>query len=239
MHFVNYAHRGASEYAPENTLAAFYLGLEMGADGIETDIQRTRDGVLVLFHDQTMQRILGLETSVKDHTYHELLAYDFGKYKGLSRYTSERIVRFEDFLHYFGEKNLSFALEIKQEGVESDALAMVHRFGIADKVTFTSFIWDSLVKIRELDPHIAIGFLTESITPQTLELLDAYGMRQICPRVGKICDNDLRLARERGFSVRGWGIANTELMREAIRQKLDGITVNFPDLLTQALTEGV
>ena len=50
---INYAHRGASEYAPENTLSSFYLGLLQGANGIETDIQRTKDGVLVLFHDDT------------------------------------------------------------------------------------------------------------------------------------------------------------------------------------------
>ena len=56
---INYAHRGASQYYPENTLYAFYAGLHMGADGIETDIQRTLDGVPVLFHDRTLERILG------------------------------------------------------------------------------------------------------------------------------------------------------------------------------------
>ena len=57
--FVNYAHRGASEYAPENTMSSFYLGVEMKADGIETDVRRTNDGVLVLFHDTTLQRVMG------------------------------------------------------------------------------------------------------------------------------------------------------------------------------------
>lgn len=54
---INYAHRGASEYAPENTLSSFYLGLLQGANGIETDVQRTKDGVLVLFHDPTIDRV--------------------------------------------------------------------------------------------------------------------------------------------------------------------------------------
>ena len=52
--FTVYAHRGASEYAPENTLSSFYMGLSMGANGIETDVQRTKDGVAVLFHDYTL-----------------------------------------------------------------------------------------------------------------------------------------------------------------------------------------
>ncbi|MBS1484153.1 MAG: glycerophosphodiester phosphodiesterase, partial [Clostridium sp.] len=62
--FINYAHRGASAYAPENTLSAFYLGLEMGANGIETDIRRTKDGQLVLFHDATLEQAAGLQGGV-------------------------------------------------------------------------------------------------------------------------------------------------------------------------------
>ena len=50
--FINYAHRGASQYFPENTLSAFYAGIAMGANGIETDIRKTKDNVLVLFHDK-------------------------------------------------------------------------------------------------------------------------------------------------------------------------------------------
>ena len=54
---INYAHRGGSDYAPENTLSSFYLGLLQGANGIETDVQKTRDGVLILFHDSTLDRV--------------------------------------------------------------------------------------------------------------------------------------------------------------------------------------
>lgn len=64
--FISYAHRGASEYAPENTMSSFYLGLEQGANGIETDVRRTKDGVLVLFHDQTLKRVIGETGRVAD-----------------------------------------------------------------------------------------------------------------------------------------------------------------------------
>ena len=79
---INYAHRGASEYFPENTLRSFYAGLEMCADGIETDIQRTKDGVLVLHHDDTLKRLVGIDARVCDFTYDELLGMDFGAFKG-------------------------------------------------------------------------------------------------------------------------------------------------------------
>ena len=77
--FINYAHRGASEYYPENTALSFRKGLEMGANGIETDVQKTKDGVVVLFHDDTLNRVTGKSGSIADYTYSELLEFDVVK----------------------------------------------------------------------------------------------------------------------------------------------------------------
>jgi glycerophosphoryl diester phosphodiesterase len=236
MACINYAHRGASTYAPENTLAAFYLGLEMGADGIETDIQRTSDGVLVLFHDDDMMRICGLSKSISDYSYQELMRIDFGAYKKVRRYMSERIVTLEEFLLRFGGKQLTFALEIKQLGVEKESLEIVNRTGTRSKVVFTSFMWESLVALRALDKEIALGFLTSSgILDEELDMLEAHGIRQICPSIDKIEQVDVEKAHSRGFSVRTWKIMDVERMRKAIDIGTDGMTVNFPDQLTSAL----
>ena len=69
---INFAHRGASEYAPENTLSSFYLGLMQGANGIETDVQKTKDGVPILFHDETLDRVSNATGKICDFTYEEL-----------------------------------------------------------------------------------------------------------------------------------------------------------------------
>lgn len=236
MPVINYAHRGASEYYPENTLWAFYEGLHMQADGIETDIQSTKDGVLVLHHDDTLQRVAGRNGRICDHTYAELLQMDFGAFLG-ERFIGETIVTLEEFLVHFGGKKLSFSLEIKQFGVEAQALALVNAYHCREKVIFTSFLWDSLVVLRKLDPKIAIGYLTEKITPEALDLLEAHHMGQICPRVNTVQKSDMSMARERGFSVRFWGIQNEESMRLALALGGDGMTVNFPDKLTAALKE--
>ena len=79
---INFAHRGASQYAPENTMAAFNLGVKMGADGIETDVQETSDGKLVLFHDSSLKRTLSIDGSIRDYTWRELSKFDAGIYKG-------------------------------------------------------------------------------------------------------------------------------------------------------------
>jgi len=231
---VNYAHRGASEYFPENTLRSFYAGLEMRADGIETDIQRTKDGVLVLHHDDTLGRVAGVEGRVCDYTYAELLDMDFGRFKG-ERFAGEKIVTLDEFLRHFGAKELTFALEIKQAGVEADVLACIERHGCRDKVIITSFKWESIAEVRRLDASIRIGFLTGAITPEVLDRLEAHRMQQICPKAANVTEADMALARGRGFSVRFWGIGSDELMHRAISLGGDGMTVNFPDRLTAAL----
>ena len=173
---INYAHRGASEYFPENTLRSFYAGLEMCADGIETDIQRTKDGVLVLHHDDTLKRLVGIDARVCDFTYDELLGMDFGAFKG-EKFAGERIVTLDEFLRHFGAKNLTLALEIKQSGVEADVLACIEEHGCREKVIITSFKWESIAEVRRLDAAIRIGFLTGAITAETLDLLSAHGMQ--------------------------------------------------------------
>ena len=234
MSIINYAHRGASTYYPENTLRAFYAGLDMGADGIETDIQRTKDGVLVLFHDDSMERVTGLKKCIADFTYEELLDIDFGVHMG-EKFRGERIVRLDTFLTQFGRRGLTLALEIKRYGIEADCLKLVNSLRCREDVIFTSFMWESLVALRQLDADIRIGFLTPEINEETLDMLEENHIQQICPIISKATPEGMALAAQRGISVRFWGVADTELMWKAIRLGGDGMTINFPDKLALAL----
>lgn len=234
MPVINYAHRGASEYYPENTLWSFYAGLEMRADGIETDIQRTSDGVLVLHHDDTLERVACEKGRIMERTYAQLLEMDFGAFKG-ERFKGERVVTLDTFLNHFGRKNLELALEIKQYGVEQQTLACIAAHGCRERVTLTSFLWESLEAVRALDADIAVGYLTGSITLETLERLQRHSIRQICPRVDLVDEAAMALARGMGFSVRFWGVKDEALMHRALALNGDGMTVNFPDKLTAAL----
>ncbi len=234
MSIINYAHRGASTYYPENTLRSFYAGLEMGADGMETDIQRSKDGVLVLHHDDTLERIAGMCGAVSDYTYAELLEMDFGRFKG-EKFVGERIVRLDTFLTHFGRRGLTLALEIKQSGIEQDCLDCVNALKCRGDVIFTSFMWESVCAMRKLDSSIRLGYLTREINAETLALLQAHDIRQICPQLSRVTKQSMELAVKQGFSVRFWGVTNTELMQTAIALGGDGMTVNFPDKLARAL----
>lgn len=234
MACINYAHRGASTYAPENTLAAFYMAIEMGADGIETDIQRTRDGVLVLHHDDKLARVAGAKGGIRDYTYRQLLEMDMGSFLG-EKYVGEKIVTLEEFLIHFGAKPLEVALEIKHPGIEAEAIQMAHLYTQRHRIIFTSFCWESVMALRHADASIRLGYLTGAIDEAALAKLLPLHIQQICPRADLLDEAGMKLARLHGVQVRAWGVRSEELMHHALRMGVDGMTVNFPDKLTAAL----
>ena len=228
---INYAHRGASAYAPENTFAAFDLGLAMGANGIETDIQRTRDGTLVLYHDDTLQRLLGVSGSIADRMWDELRGFDLGQG---TAYSGEKIPLLSEFLERFGEKPIHLALELKQPGIEADVLRMLQQYRRADERTvITSFHWQSICCFHELAPSIQTGFLTDRMDDDILQGMKNIGISQFCPRADTLSQGWVHKIRSLGFTIRPWGVATPELMKAMVRLGVDGMTVNFPDLLTK------
>ena len=147
---INYAHRGASEYAPENTLSSFYLGLLQGANGIETDVRKTKDGVLILFHDDTLDRVTDTVGRVEDFTWEELQKVKV--YGNCTTGFFDRIVTLREFLEAFSQYDIHFAIELKGAGVEAETLELAKEFGVMEKTTFTSFAFEYIQTIKELEP---------------------------------------------------------------------------------------
>ena len=229
-HFVNYAHRGASEYLPENTLLAFYTGIYMGASGIETDIQKTKDGVLVLFHDDTLTRVTGQKGSIHDYTFAELQQFDVEK-NGFT----DKIVSFEDFLQHFSHRDITFAIELKGKGVEKDTADLLRKYGMENKAVVTSFQLEYLQTFRAYAPEFQIGYLTESTDSEVFSALNALGAEEFCPEAYLMTPELVDQWHREGFRVRAWGVYNEDLMRHAYACGADGMTVNFPDKLTAHL----
>ena len=226
---INFAHRGASEYAPENTLSAFYLGLLHGANGIETDVQKTKDGVLVLFHDDTLDRVSDTKGKLSDFTWEELKAVKvYGKAKNVFY---DRIVTLRAFLEHFAQYNIHFAIELKGADVEQGTLEIIKEFGILDRVTFTSFNIEYIKKIKELDSSARIGWLIGEINDDAINSIMQIGGDELAPKADWVTQAQIRMCRDVGLGVRAWGVANTDLMQAMCALGVDGMTVNFPDKL--------
>lgn len=230
---INYAHRGASEYAPENTLSSFYLGLLQGANGIETDVQKTKDGVPVLFHDDTLDRISNASGRLCEYTLAQLK--DVKIFGNCTTGFYDRIVTLSEFLEKFSKYDISFAIELKGENVEKETLELVKKFGIMYKTTFTSFKFEYIQKIKELDNSARIGWLVSSISDDTMRQLKNIHGEEIAPKADIITDKLVEQLRNDGFGVRAWGVSNVALMRKMCQCGVDGMTVNFPDRLYEYL----
>lgn len=230
---INYAHRGASEYAPENTLSSFYLGMLQGANGIETDVQRTKDGVLVLFHDDTLDRVSTGNGRLADHTFDELRELKI--YGNNTTGFYDRIVTLREFLERFAQYDINLAIELKGEGVEEETLSMIKEFGIMDKTTFTSFNFEYIKKIKEIDINARVGWLTRNPGDEEIERLLGISGEEMAPKAEYITEDMISKLRGLGFGVRAWGVSDVSIMKKMCKLKVDGMTVNFPDRLFQFL----
>lgn len=233
---INYAHRGASEYAPENTMAAFYLGLEMGADGIETDVRETADGVLVLFHDETLERLTGETLQIAELSYAELYARDLGSYKK-KFYENEKVVLLEDFLRYLSARKAALAIELKAAGIEKRVVDLIDQYGCEENTVITSFHFEYLVNIRTFNQEIKLGYLCKTPEENILDTLIRHGIMQYCPAVRLVTRELVEKAHAKGLNVRAYGIKSIEDMEKAIDCGVDGMTINFPDILAKVKKE--
>lgn len=235
--FINYAHRGASDYAPENTLAAFYLGLQMGANGIETDIQRTKDGILILFHDDSLDRITRQTGSVRDYTFQELSEILIYGNRG-QELRPDRIVTLDTFLFLFGHLDLTLALEFKNSMIEHEVLAMTKQYGVTDKCIFTSFVFDDLLRMRREDSCVSLGYLTGEVNDKLFNDMLHNNIQQLCVCAEIITPELVEQCHRQNLSVRAWGVRDVDVMKHVVECGVDGgMTVNFPDKLSELLKQ--
>lgn len=230
---IVYAHRGASEYAPENTLMSFYLGMLQGANGIETDVHFTKDGKLVLFHDDTVDRVTNGTGEVEKMTYAELSALDV--LHPADPAIVDKIPLFEDFLRLFSFRPITFAIELKSDGIEKEVISLLEKYKMREKTIITSFEYDYIRAVKQADAGYRVGWLIKEHTPETLRLLADIGAEQICPRATFVTPDYVRDMRGQGLDVRAWGVKDADLMINCCKSNVDGMTVNFPDRLISYL----
>ena len=227
-----YSHRGESSYAPENTMSAFYLADLVNSDGIETDIRKTKDDVLVLIHDKTVDRTSNYSGKVSDYTYKELLKMDFGR----DSYKGEKIVKLDDFLKYFSDKNKQIFLEIKEKGYEDDIVDLVNRYNNHD-ITIISFKYDVLEKIRKLSKTIKLGWLIYDVTSKIIEECKKIKLNDVLVTSAALNEKEVKLLHENGFNVVVWGVLNKNDIRRLYKMNVDKLIYNSGYIAKKVIKE--
>jgi glycerophosphoryl diester phosphodiesterase len=159
-----FAHRGASAYAPENTLASFRLAAELGADGIELDAKLSSDGVVVVMHDQTVDRTTNGQGSVSNLTADALHHLDAGSHFS-SEYKEETVPTLEEVFEMVGQK-VYINVEVTNYASPLDALPnkvaeLIRRFDLGDRVIISSFHPLNLTRFHWLMPSVPLALLAQ------------------------------------------------------------------------------
>ena len=229
------AHRGASSYAPENTLAAFDLALGMGARHIEFDVQSTLDGHIVVIHDDTVDRTTDGTGPVAGYTLAALRSLDAGPRFGVA-FAGSRIPLIEEVLErYRGRARLHVELKGRSSDLTQRTVDLIRRHGMAGEVTITSFQRMRLEETRDYAPELPTGWLVREMTDATITEARALGLTQLCPRADLVTPELVQRLHAEGFVVRAWGVGTEELMERVVNAGADGMTVNFPDKLVAFL----
>ncbi|KEF03376.1 MULTISPECIES: glycerophosphodiester phosphodiesterase family protein [Streptomyces] len=253
---VTVAHRGASAYAPENTLAAVDAAADLGFAWVENDVQRTKDGELVVLHDTSLARTTNVEQvfpgrapwNVADFTLAEIEKLDAGSWFG-PKFTGERVPTLEDYMDTVEDNDQNLLLEIKSPelypGIERQILKELREDGWLDRdhvkrrLVVQSFSADSVKKVHSLRPDIKTGFLG---TPAAAELPKyAAFADQINPQYKSIdagyvaSVHKVKGPHGRPLEVFTWTIDDAANAVKAAGQGVNGIISNKPDVVRNAL----
>ncbi len=229
-----WAHRGASGYAPENTLEAFALAHEMGADGIELDVQFTKDRQLVVIHDETIDRTSDGTGYVVNHTLEELKALLFNKLH--PEYTQATIPTLREVLELVKPTKMIINIELKTgvnfyEGIEEQVLKLVEEMEMQDRIIYSSFNHYSIMRIKQLCPTAKVGFLYCDGIYQPAEYAERYCIDALHPSLNNTQYPQLiEQCQDKGIKLHVWTVNDKNSMMKLCDAGVDAVITNFPDM---------
>ena len=234
------AHRGASGYAPENTLKAFALALEMGSKDFEFDVHQTRDGILVVHHDLDLGHTALRKDRIADLTYAELKKINVAKHFKMDA-AFQRVPRLEEVIDVIGTRAAWLNFEVKNDrniypGIEEKVLAFLKsKPGLFQKSVVSSFDHGTLKRFRERSPELKLAYLGHGLSAVLLlpalkkaRALGAVNFHMALKLAFKINVSRIKKA---GFRV---CVYTVNKKKDALRMKkigVDGIFTNYPDIL--------
>ncbi len=235
------AHRGVSSISPENTMIAFERAVEIGANAIETDVQMTKDGHLVLIHDERLNRTTNGKGWVKDFTLAEIKKLDAGSWFS-SIYASQTIPTLDELFTLIKPTNLWLNLEIKDgfilyPGIEEKIALKIKEYQLEDRVIISSFNHYSVVKIKELASELKTAILYMEGLYQPWTYAKQIGAMALHPSKELVFPEIIYGAHQVGMKVYPYTVNDKEEMKTLIRMGVDGLITNYPDRLLLLLKE--
>ena len=229
---ISVAHRGASSFAPENTLAAFQKGIDLGADFLECDVHMSKDGELIIIHDETVNRTTNGSGLVRDFTLEELKQLDAGT-RFHQDFAGESLITLNELLEQFYGK-VGILIELKNPsfniGIEEKVVELLEQYADLQSIVVQSFDVNSMKRIHELNSDVQIAVLMKtSILPISSKYLDELTSFAtfINFNIATVNKRVVEQIHQRGGKVLVWSKKDQRLIQKAIRYGVDGIITDF------------
>lgn len=230
-----WAHRGASAYAPENTIPAFRMAMEMGADGIELDVHLSSDGNLMVIHDSTVDRTSNGSGRVVDMTCQELKKLDFSY--GMAEYKDVRIPTLKEVYGLVKKSAMTVNVEVKCDevmypGIWDKLIRLEREMGMQGRIIYSSFNHYVLLKIRESDPDAKIGLLYSNAMVDPWVYAGHVKAEAIHPHcmAALLCPGLMEGCIQNGIEVNAWAADTEQDMAALIEKGANSLITNYPDV---------
>lgn len=229
-----FGHRGAAGTYPENTLIAFQYAEKVGADGIELDVQMTKDGTIVIIHDEKVDRTTNGKGWVKDFTYKELRKLD-ASYKFKKQFGPCKIPSLNELFEWATHHpHLLINIEFKTGMIhypklEEAVINMTVNYRITNRIIFSSFNHYSIVKCKKLIPQIETAALFMEGLYEPWKYARQIGSSAIHPYYPVAKPEIIAKSQDAGIAVRPFTVNNEKLMLQLIKQKCAGIITDYPE----------
>ena len=231
-----WAHRGASGYEPENTIESFSKAIEMKADGIELDVQLTKDGEMIVIHDERVDRTSDSVGYVRDFSFEEIRKLDVSK--PIENYgKSVKIPTLREVFELVKDTGLTVNVEVKNgifpyPGIEEKVMDLISEMGMTERVWISSFNHNTVVRIKKEMPELKCGFLFADVMVDPYNYAKDLGMDALHPGIFHFLhdENIITKSHEKGMEVHVWTVNEKEHMQMLIAKEVDALITNYPDV---------
>lgn len=229
------AHRGYSGKYPENTMLAFKKAVEAGCDEIELDVQLTKDGKVVVIHDETIDRVTNGSGLVRDYTLEELQKFHAGSIFG-DQYGFVNIPSFEEYCQWAAGQTVTTNIELKTgvfyyEELEEKTIEIIRKYGLEGKVMFSSFNPLSLIEAKRIAPEIPCGFLVDAPLGNAGYYCKKYGFEFFHPNGAKLTQEAWESCKKHGVGINAWTINDMGVLEKLYDWDCAGAITNYPNVV--------